>query len=256
MRPDEFERTLEAVHARPARGVLPGRAELEGELLARHETLYSRGRGFMMTTLLKRPVLALLLIAVLGIAACTVPTETQVELGHRFVYATEDGAALTAAVPELNAYLEALPGMESVSVGIREIEGGESTLELILFGSDLDPARLESSLRRQWPVLDGARVESEVLEGTVRTSLAEKLGHDLFHFDFEVEGTPEEMRAQILEQIRASGFDGDADVQVSTDGDVTTFEIEMTDDGTAPDGRAIETEDEIVIELKRDTDGS
>ena len=244
MRPDDLDRTLEELHARTARGVLPGRAELEGELLARHDALYSRRRGFMMTTLLKRPVLALLLITVLGIAACTVPTETQVEMGHRFVYSTDDGAALMAAVPEVTEWLEARPGMQSVSVGIQEIDGGDSTLELILFGSGLESDALQAGLRRQWPVLDDPDTV-DVLEGTVRTSLAEKLGHDLFHFDFELEGTPEEMRAQILEQIRASGFDGDADVQVTTDGDVTTFDIEMT-----AEGEGYETEDEIVIELK------
>ena len=247
MRPDSLERILEALHVRPARGVLPGRAELEGELLARHDVLYSRGRGFTMTTLLKRPVLVLLLLAVLGVAACTVPTETQVEMGHHFVYSTVDGAALVAAVPEVTRYLEAQPGMEKVSVGVREIEGGTSSLDLLLFGRDLDASALAGSLRDRWPVLAAAALDVEALEGTVHASLAEKLGHELFQFEFQMEGTPEEMRAQVLEQIRASGFDGDADVKVSTDGDVTTFDIQMT-----AEGEGTRTEDEMVVEIKND----
>ena len=250
MRSADLERILRRLHARPVRPA-PGRDMLAAQLAARHRSLYTTGRTPFMTTLLRKPVLATLLIGLLGVAACTVPTETEVDAGQRLTYTltpgspSYDGAvALLHQVKDMTTYLEGYPGVESVSVLVDEVEGGTMALDLIAWGTGFGAPALERDLATRWPILAAADLRTEPLAGTVRTSLAEKLGHQFFDFSV-AQGTPDEMRASILEQIRASGFEGEADVQVTQDGDLTTIGVELTHDG-----EGVQTEDEIVIELR------
>ena len=83
----------------------------------------------------------------------------------------------------------------------------------------------------------------------MKTSIAEKLGHDIFNFEIVAEGTDSEIKARILEQIFENGFTGLADVDVSTTDGVTTIDLEMTHEG-----EGVETEDTMVIELIRESD--
>lgn len=250
MRSADLERILRRLHDRPVR-TSPGRDALADQLAARQETTYRTGRTPIMTILLRKPVLALLLLGLLGVAACTVPTETEVEMGQRLTYSLSpaddsyaQADALLSQVRDVTTYVESYPGVENVSISVQEIDGGPLSLDLIVWGTGFEPAALERDLAGRWPALAAADLSVETLSGTVRTSLAEKMGHEFFDISV-VDGTPEEMRAAILEQIFANGFQGEADVQVSRDGDLTTIGVELTQDA---DG--LQTEDEIVIELK------
>lgn len=250
MRSADLERILRRLHDRPVRPST-GRDALADRLAARHEHQYRTGRTPIMTTLLRKPVLALLLLGLLGVAACTVPTETEVEMGQRLTYSLSpaddsyaQADALLSRVRDVTGYVESYPGVENVSVSVQEVDDGPLSLDLIVWGTGFEPAALERDLAGRFPVLAAADLSAETLSGTVRTSLAEKMGHEWFDISV-VQGTPEEMQAAILEQIYANGFAGEADVQVSQDGDLTTIGVELTQDA---DG--IQTEDEMVIELK------
>jgi len=250
MRSADLESILRRLHGRPVRPSA-GRYALADRLAARHEHQYRTGRTPIMTTLLRKPVLALLLLGLLGVAACTVPTETEVEMGQRLTYSLTPGTdsyahadALLSQVRDVTTYVESYPGVENVSVSVMETDGGPVDLDLIVWGTGFEPAALERELAGRFPALAAADLRAESLNGTVRTSLAEKVGHEWFDISV-VQGTPEEMKAAILEQIYANGFGGEADVQVSQDGDLTTIGVELTQDA---DG--LQTEDEIVIELK------
>lgn len=208
-----------------------------------------------MTTFFKRPQFALLLIAVLGIAACTVPTDTEVEMGQRLTYtfapespSYDHAVEVMDAVRDVTALVEGHPGVEDVSVGVMETDDGPVTIDLMIWGSGISVPDLERKLSARWPGLGQADLTSTALSSSVKTSLAENLGHHLFNIEV-LEGTPEEMRADILRQIYESGFEGEADVFVSQDGELTTIGVEMTGehDGTA-------TEDEMVIEIMQDDD--
>ena len=205
-----------------------------------------------MTTLMRRPLFAVLLFAVLGIAACTVPTDTEVEMGQRLTYTFEpDSPAyahvedMMSAVSEVVDVVESHPGVEDVSVSVNEIQGGPLSVDLMIWGREISVPALTAKLAERWPAMREADLSSEALSSTVKTSLAENVGHHLFNIEV-AEGTPEEMREEILRQIYEGGFEGDADVTVVQDGDVTTIGVEMT--GTQ-DGLETATEDEIVIEL-------
>lgn len=197
---------------------------------------------------LKRPVYVALILAVVGVGACTVPTETEVEMGQRLTYTLPTGGDLED-LQQVTRFVEAQPGVDDVSVAIEEVDGGPTTVDLMVWGRGLDGGRLAGRIAEAFPALANAQPETDDLSTAVRTSLAEKVGHYVFHFDFEVEGSDEEIREQILQQIFESGFEGEAQVDVSTEGDVTTIDLEMTHEG---DG--VETEDEMVIEVIREGD--
>ena len=245
MRPDRLERILRDLHVRPTRDADRGRSELEAELLARHERTTSRERGFHMM-FLKRPVYVALLLAVLGIGACTVPTETEVEMGQRLTY-TLDGKEMLGKVGDLVQFVEIQPGVDEVTINMFETDDGPMVIDLVVWGRGLDADQLAGRIAGAFPVVAGGRLETEELSTDVETSIAEKLGHDIFKFEIVAEGTDSEIKAQILEQIFETGFAGLADVDVNTEDGVTTIDVEMTHEG---DG--LETEDELTIDLIRE----
>lgn len=244
MRPDRLDRILRDLHARPTREAAPGRRELRDELLARHERTMSRERGFHMKTFFKRPVFAVLLLAVLGVGACTVPTETELEMGHRLTYTLTDKSVMSR-IGDLVQFLEVQPGVDEVAIQEIAADDGPLDIDLIVWGRGIDVDSLVAAIGRAFPAMAGGLEETEVLSTEVMTSFAEKLGHNILHMDLHVEGTDAEIKAQILEQIYENGFDGQADVDVHTEDGVTTVDLEMVHEDAGE-----VTEDVIKIELK------
>ncbi len=254
MRSDDTERTLRELLASPVRDA-ERREELERDLLDRHATITRPGRTYDMTSFLKRPLFAVLLIAVLGIAACTVPTDTEVEMGQRLTYTFSPESPAYAhvvemmqSVSDMTDVVKTHPGVEDVSVSVKEVDGGPLSIDLMIWGRGISVPSLEDKLSRRWPALALAGLESETLASSVKTSLAENVGHHLFNIEV-LEGSPEQMRADILQQIYEGGFVGEADVTVDQDGEMTTIGVELT--GVQ---EGMETEDELVIEIIQEED--
>ncbi len=117
------------------------------------------------------------------------------------------------------------------------------TIDLMVWGTGIDHGALTRKLNERWPALADAHLEAEPLSSTVKTSFGEKLGHNLFHIDV-LEGTEEEMRAQILEQIYASvrGRCG----RGRPAGRRSDHHRRRDDH----EGDGVQTEDEMIIEIK------
>lgn len=163
-----------------------------------------------------RPALAVMILLALGIAACTVPTSYEVGMGQKLAIklpasVAKDGG-LEQPLQEITDYLDTLPGVEQAGVAVR-IMGGEVSLELMVWGQDLAADDLAGDLRARFPLLAEAEITSEELSGTVRGSLAEAFGHTAIGLEVSGE-TAEEVREQILAQLAAQGFGGDAQVEV------------------------------------------
>lgn len=232
------ERTLRELYRR-SQGTkpLPPDAGLEARLLARQRTLYPRKREWTMNLNPRlhpgRAVLALTLLLLVGIGACSVPSSYDVEVGQAMAIqfsrhldgTSPDGPELQ----ELLGHMDGIPGVENVMVNERINQDG-TRLDIMLSGRDIDADRLAADLAERFPMLAQAEISYHPIEQTVEGPLYERLAHDLFGWEFEIEvtgDTPEEIRQQILEQLAAEGFDGDADVDVIMDDEAGTVEIKM-----------------------------
>ncbi len=201
-----------------------------------------------MTTFFKRPAFAILLLAVLGVGACTVPTETEVEMGQRLTYTLTDKAVM-GQIGDLVQFVEVQPGVDQVSIREEATDDGPLVIDLVVWGRGIKVDALTGRIADAFPAMADGRLETEELSTEVKTSIAEKIGHSVFHFDIVAEGTDNEIKAQILEQIYEGGFEGLAEVDVHTEDGVTTIDLEMTHEG---DG--VETEDVIKIEMINEDD--
>jgi hypothetical protein len=182
------------------------------------------------------------------VAACTTETITDVEVGKRVQMnldgeagaQPEDGQALfifkyvspddvTREAKKLTDVLIVQPGVSDASVSINQQSNGEATIDMLVWGEHLDTGALVNTLVESNPMLANASVTVDDLNATVKETYASKIGRKLFHV--EVGGSnPEELRAQVLEQLAAQGFTGHASVEVETEGDQQIIHIEMEDE--------------------------
>lgn len=183
-----------------------------------------------------RAVLALGLLLLLGIGACSVPSSYEVEVGQQMaVQFSKEFDGPTPEIAALLADVDAQPGVEDVMVNERITENG-TRLDLRIMGREIDAEALIAELSARHPVLADAEIAMLPIEQTVEGPLYERLGHEVFGWEFaiEVDGdTPEEIEAQIREQLEAEGFDGEANVDVLMDEEAGTVEInlDLQDDG-------------------------
>jgi hypothetical protein len=212
---------------------LPGehRSALETELLSHHRQLYPRKEGWRMMInprwRMGRLVLGGLAVLVLGIAACTIPTSYEADVGKSLTFAATGDPAGLPDHGELLSFLQEAAVAEDVSVSLSESSGGPATYNILLWGDRVPQDDLVQMLRRRFAGLSSAQYEVRELEGQVRGSLAEKIGHDLFRI--EVEGDDlEEIRAQILAGLATQGFQGEAAVNVSEENGLKEIQIQLS----------------------------
>jgi len=240
MRDQRLNRDLRRLHAgRPDETLRPAhRSELEGRLLSRYRDGLSRNRRWLMLlnpwNRLARFAVAGLAVLVLGVAACTTDTITEVAMGKKMTIGltAKADAEIISVDTALSNFLDSQPGIENVSVNIRREEGGPAVIEVLAWGQDLDEEALAAEMRRQIPELGAADISFETLSGTIEESFASKLRREVF--DIEVEGaTAEEIRAQILAQLAAEGMADGAEVEViQADGRTEIkLKVESRDDG-------------------------
>jgi hypothetical protein len=153
---------------------------------------------------------------------------------------------LMSKTKEMAALLESRPGIDEVNVRVSETLGGPSNVDLLLWGHGVNARAIAQEMQESFPELAQASVEITDLKGEIKENLGSKIGRVVLNLDMG-DATEEELRVQILEQLAAQGFQGDADVKVSRDGDFTTIGVELsTDDG--------ENATEDVIEIMTDGD--
>ena len=201
-----------------------------------------------------RPVAAMLALTVLGIVACTAPTEYEVEMGKQLnvsLDGLDKSVDLEGRLEELSAWFEARADVEGVWVGIEELHEGPTRAELTVWGQGMDSAQLEADLRADFPDMADATIEITDLTGKARGSIAEAMGHDLFHLEVTGE-TAEEVRTSILEAMAAQGIEGDVHVHMEEGDGHRTFTVDMEAEVPGEDGATAETEDTMIIELKND----
>src|SRR5262249_8081694 len=77
---------------------------------------------------------------------------------------------------------------------------------------------LSETLKKALPALASAKITEESLSGKVKSTVGQKLGHDLFDLNIAGEKDKEAIRAKILAQLAAQGVTGKVDVEVEGNG--------------------------------------
>jgi len=225
---------------------------LEADLLSRYRTLHPNNRRWLMLlnpwNRIARFVLTGLALCAIVVGACTTETTTEVELGKHlqlgleadnedqptegrfqftFIYLSPED--VTKEANNMSSLLMSQPGVEDANVSINQQSTGEVNLDVLAWGDGLNTDELLSTLTEEYPSLAEASVTISDLNTKVKESYASKIGRAVF--SVEVGGTdPEELRQQVLEQLAEQGFNGNAEVDIQTDGDQQTITIEMEEE--------------------------
>jgi hypothetical protein len=216
MKHDDVDRRLRAALTPKRRDADP---RLREELLTAHRRAYPNRKKWTVMTHKTwfRPVLAGVALTVLGIAACTAPTDYDVEMGKQvnIAFANPDKSLpdLESQFSEVRAYIDALPAVEGSGLMIECQPGGPSIARITVWGQNLDGDAFVADLEARFPFLQSADITLTPLEGTASGTLADRFGHDVFHVEVHGE-TAEEIRLQILEQLASQGLGGDPQVEV------------------------------------------
>jgi hypothetical protein len=228
-----------------------GKQALEADLLSRYRILYPKRRRWLMLlnpwNRIAKLALTGLALCLVVVGACTTETITEVDLGKKlqveladqhgtetveghfkfqYMFQYRSNEEFAEESKKISQLLADQPGVEDASVSISQSGDGDISLDILAWGAGLDENALMATLKTAYPELSEASVSSSDLSTTIKESLASKLGRTLFNVT--VSGSdPEELRQQILEQMAAQGFTGDAQVEVQTEGDQQTITIEM-----------------------------
>ncbi len=189
-----------------------------------------------------RPVVAGFALLILGIAACTAPTEYDVEMGKQMQIAfsnPDKSVDVEAQLNEVQAYIDALPVVDGSWYTIEAQPDGPVTAGITVWGQNLDGDALVADLEARFPFLQSADITLTPLEGTMQGTFVDRIGHDVFHIEVDGE-TAEEVRMQILTELTRRQLGGDPEVEVIDHPDGRReIKIEMDDvQGQDQDGTA------------------
>ena len=204
----------------------------------------------MSNVLVRRLITVGAVALVVGAAACVAPAELDVDVG-RSVEVRYDAAAVgvepRAVLDALQAELgeggpderaEPAEGAKrDVSFGVRK-EGTGVVVRAEIWGTGLPDEPLADKLRKALPALKDAAITEEPLQGSVRGTLGEKIGHDLFNINVADAKDVEEARQQVLKQLAARGIQGKVDVQVEGEGKKRKVMIKVEKEECDPDQEA------------------
>jgi hypothetical protein len=234
MRFDKMKRLLTALHRN--REPLPGppSAALEAELLARHRELYAKKqKGWSMFLNPKyttgKIIYGCLTVLVLGIGACSVPSDVEMEIGQAMEMSlSAELASDDFMIQEALSFANDLPGVDNVSINEQISQDGK-LVEILMWGKEMDGNAIEAQMMSRFPALADAEVVIKPLEGVIQSNLVERIGHAIFDFDVRG-GTEEEFRQQIIQQLEEQGFTGQSVITIHEEDGQATIDIELTDD--------------------------
>lgn len=216
--PEDPEAGLRRLFARREPLVGPPPAGLEARLLAQHARLHPAParRGAFAAFLGAHRLAAAGAGIALIVGACQLPAEYERSFGVSFACTAPRSAGLVDSAPGLADRLG--EAIEAVSMSLRIHDDGGPTIALRIdaWGPVEDHAAALAAIRAAAPDLNDAACAADPLAGTVHGTLGGRLGYALLDLDLDHRGA-EITRGEILEQLRAQGFTGTAEVDVQED---------------------------------------
>ncbi|MCP4547613.1 MAG: hypothetical protein GY835_14230 [bacterium] len=181
-----------------------------------------------------RPIrlsLATLVLLIVGIGACQLPTQYSTEIGQQinFSLAANNNSVETiknlfGQIGKIVSFLETMPGVDDVSININQpSDDGVAGIDVVAWGSGLSADDLANSLQSEFPVLAQADVRGQGVGGTVKGTVKDRLLHDCLKLQINTSSL-EDMRVDIEKQLEEQGFVGE--VSVSSVHDAITITME------------------------------
>jgi hypothetical protein len=176
--------------------------------------------------LVGRLALASAALTVAGVAACQIPVDVELELGRRVVFEVPAGPDAHDQIERVMQEFERRSNAESIELRVRHTGGETMQATLDVWGSTLDLAAVDAVLDEHGFTPDD--VEDLALAGTIQTTWGDRLGHELFNLELELDHLDvDQARQAILDQLEAHGFDGDAEVEVEVGDGIRRVEIRL-----------------------------
>jgi hypothetical protein len=214
----ELRRSLGRV-LEPSRKPRPEhRAALEEKLLDEYQKHYPKEEAYTMKKFgMRKVLLVAAALMMLGVAACAAPADIEVDVGKRV---SIELAAGTEPPEDPEAIVNLVRGTGTTTkVGVRmTMQNGKGVLEIEAWGEGLSKESIADKIRAAVPSLAKAEIREEVLEGKVRGTLGEKLGHDWLNLDVIDEDDVELAKEQVMKQLAERGVTGKVDVDVQNEG--------------------------------------
>jgi hypothetical protein len=165
----------------------------------------------------------------LAIGACALPVDYDADLGHRLAIVVADSTDLDPraiaafveeqyAPDELRLAVSQERRREEAADGTVIEQGGELRIEIDAVGGDIDTDEMWEQLVEEFPELDGGRLEHEALGTVVHGTLGGRLSHEWLDVVID-RGGIEAAKAQILLDLDAQGYEGEAHIEIVDEND-------------------------------------
>lgn len=164
---------------------------------------------------LQRFVFASVLVLGLG-TALAAPAEYPVEVGKRVAIRVAHPSGTEPRPGQIVPKLDLRGQNVQVDAKVKQLPDGSLEMQLDLWG-DAIPGDLEARVRTAFPELKDAQVTVTSLEGTVRTTQAGKIGHELLDAGKDP-AKLEAARREVQARLEAENPGAQVEVQVSPDG--------------------------------------
>lgn len=162
----------------------------------------------------------------LVVGACQLPAEYERSFGVSFSCTAQRSAYTTDQIPELADHLGEAIAAAKLSMRVHDDGGPTIDVRIDAWGPVEDHEAALAAIRDAAPGLRDADCKAQALAGTVHGTLGGRLGYALLDLDIDRKGA-DLTRAEILEQVRAQGFTGTAEVEIKDEAGQHTVKIRL-----------------------------
>jgi hypothetical protein len=239
----------------PGRDAPEAPAQLESELMTRFEQraddLRARPQPLWVLGFARahRFALASVLFLIATIGACYAPADVAVPMGVTVEFQAAEGDP-HALVNEIVGYVKDSTRASEVGVQAWKEHDGPLQIRLRVWGEDV-PEGLDEELLEAFPQLEQADLSAMPFEGTVRTTLGRRLGHQLLDIAL-AEDDLETARSHLMAELVAQGISGNVEISISEHNGQKQMriEVEAHEDGEGAPGTHEGTQ-QIKMRVKR-----
>lgn len=199
--------------------------ELEKELMQRFDRRVPAEEPAWWALRLPRWAWAGAAALAIAVGACVSPSDYEVKMGDRLGILVDAEKRHAVDVQEIVQFVRGGYPLDRLEVEVRMersvFRTGEGAkegqtimrIQLDMVGEGADADEVWEDLVEEFPALTGARMEDEDLEGTVHGTFGGLLALRYLDLVIDEHGV-EEAKRQILADLEARGFEGDAEIDI------------------------------------------